>query len=510
MTVLSPTRANEFNFAKRWLALFILAHIILWTLGPLLFRYSLTHDALEGIAWGSQWQWGYNKHPFLAAWLSYGAATLAYTASWPSYLLAQLAVALTFWAVWRLALQFVLPNQALLATLSLEGVLFYNLNSSNFTPDTLQSPLWALLTFCFYRGLTTQAIGSWLWVGALTALCVVTKYQAVLLLLPMLAVILMNAKMRLSFKMSGLYLAVLVCLVLISPHLIWLYQHDFITVKYALTTPAQYSKAPQAWPHLFYPLNFISNSVIFTVFVAVLLWPIYRGPRKVSSLTELQWQFLLTMGLGPWILSLVLCVITGNHFPARWATPYFFLVGIIVLSLVNPTLSAKSLKKFLITVAAFMVLLWSAQFGRLQYLNNHENRGDSALPNILLAQQITALWHEHYHTRLAYIAGSRYLVSALVGYSPDKPTPYFSFNAKESPWISERNVQKKGTIVIIDRDNQYAWDKESSDSYAVEAALKQHFPGLSPPMRLEVPRMSKQGRPIVIWVTFIPPLMVAK
>ena len=498
-------KAQTLSHTKRWLVIFILAHVVLWTLGPVLFRHSLTHDTLEGIAWGSQWQWGYNKHPFLAAWLSYGVSALTHRVGWPHYLLAQLGVAVTFWAVWRLALQFLRPNQALLATLSLEGVLFYNLASGSFTPDTLQSPLWALLALYFYHALKTQSIRAWLPVGVLAALSVVGKYQAALLFLPMFAIILINPETRRSFKTPGFYLAILVGLLCVAPHLIWLYEQDFITARYALETPAQYSTTPHAWPHFFYPFNFIINTIGNTVFLPLLLWPIYRSHKMPSSLTPFQWQFLFILGLGPWIISLLLCILSGNYFPARWMTPYFFLLGVLGVSLINPTLNTHSVKQFLMRVAIFMLLLWSAQFGRLEYLNRHENPADSVYPNIQLAQKVTALWHERYHTRLSYIAGSRYLVSALMAYSPDKPTPYFDFNRKESPWINTRRVRQEGALVVLDKNSQYAWDKESNNPLQVEAALRKHFPALPPPMRLEIPRLSKAGKPIVIWVNFIPP-----
>lgn len=121
--------------------LFILLHTIIWTIGPALLRPTIPHDTLEGITWGLQWQWGYNKHPFLAAWLSAGITQFFNTTGWPVYLLAQLAVSTTFFAVWKLA-KLILPHtHALIAALILEGVLFYNINSFNFTPDTLQVAL---------------------------------------------------------------------------------------------------------------------------------------------------------------------------------------------------------------------------------------------------------------------------------------------------------------------------------------------------------------------------------
>src|SRR5580704_12288122 len=141
--------------------LFIFIHTLIWTHGPSLLSPTLRHDALEGITWGLQWQLGYSKHPFLTAWLCAGVTQLFGATGWPIYLLAQLAVSITFIAVWKLAQQILPPLHALIAALILEGVLFYNINSFNFTPDTLQSPLWALLSLFFYQALTKQTLSHW-------------------------------------------------------------------------------------------------------------------------------------------------------------------------------------------------------------------------------------------------------------------------------------------------------------------------------------------------------------
>ena len=501
-----PNNTQDMTNARQWFALFLIAHLLLWILGPALLRYTLPHDTLEGIAWGSQWQWGYNKHPFLAAWLSYGASILANAPDWPVYILAQLAVVLTFWAVWRLALAFLSPKQALLATLSLEGVFSYNLTSYIFTPDTLQSPLWALLVLFFYRALTTQSILSWLGVGIFAALSIVTKYQAAILFLPMLLLLISSPKTRISFKKPGIYLGIVVGLALITPHLIWLYQHQFITLQYAFGTPVQYSKTPHALPHLFYPANFILSSIGNTFCVGLLLWPIYRSQKSDVRLTPFQWQFLLLLGLGPWFISLILCMTTGTFFPARWATPDFFLLGVLGVCAINPRINKKSYQQFLVSLAIFMGVLWAIKFGMLVYANTHKNDSDAALPNKVFAQKITQLWHERYHTPLPYIAGSRYLVSALAAYSPDRPIPYFGGNDKESPWIDERAVHQQGAIIVLDKNNRYAWDEDSTDSAVrIEKTLRREFSDIPSFIRLESQSMSRAGTPLVIWVSFIAP-----
>ena len=50
------------------LAIFLLVHLIIWTLVPSISNDNLPLDTIEALAWGSNLDWGYNKHPPLSAW----------------------------------------------------------------------------------------------------------------------------------------------------------------------------------------------------------------------------------------------------------------------------------------------------------------------------------------------------------------------------------------------------------------------------------------------------------
>ncbi len=253
--------------------LFISLHTLLWTVGPALTRLSLPHDTLESITWGLQWQLGYHKHPFLTAWLCAGVSQLFATVGWPVYLLAQLAVTVTFIAVWQLAKRLLPSWHALIATLLIEGVLFYNINSDNLTPDTMQSPLWALLSLFFYQALTTQKIWPWLLTALCAALSVCTKYQVVVLLLPMLFFCCINREARASFSKPGIYLAIFTFILLIGPHLWWLAHHHFISLTYAQQSAAYYTHEKTWFSHVQQPFVFLRNSLCNIIGVFILLWP---------------------------------------------------------------------------------------------------------------------------------------------------------------------------------------------------------------------------------------------
>ena len=47
--------------------IFALTHLIIWTSIPSLTNNNLPLDTIEALAWGSNLDWGFNKHPPMSA-----------------------------------------------------------------------------------------------------------------------------------------------------------------------------------------------------------------------------------------------------------------------------------------------------------------------------------------------------------------------------------------------------------------------------------------------------------
>ena len=47
--------------------IFIIVHLALWTITPTIVNQNLPLDTIEALAWGSNLDWGFNKHPPLSA-----------------------------------------------------------------------------------------------------------------------------------------------------------------------------------------------------------------------------------------------------------------------------------------------------------------------------------------------------------------------------------------------------------------------------------------------------------
>ena len=50
--------------------IFVIAHLLIWTLTPTFTNHNLPLDTIEALAWGSNLDWGFNKHPPMSAFLT--------------------------------------------------------------------------------------------------------------------------------------------------------------------------------------------------------------------------------------------------------------------------------------------------------------------------------------------------------------------------------------------------------------------------------------------------------
>jgi len=86
--------------------IFITSHLIIWTLIPTLTNQNLPLDTIEALAWGSNLDWGFNKHPPMSALLVEILYILFGNNDWVYYLLSQICVVLSFFIIWNLSKEF--------------------------------------------------------------------------------------------------------------------------------------------------------------------------------------------------------------------------------------------------------------------------------------------------------------------------------------------------------------------------------------------------------------------
>src|SRR5262249_26367816 len=151
---------------------------------------------------------------------------------WSVYLLSQLLVAVSLWAVWRLARSIVTPLGALISVLVLEGVLFFNYGTPNLFPGLIELPFWALATWSFFRALPVCRSRGRMLLGLCLAGAAYAKYVGAVLAAVMIGFMLVEPRARRRWRTPGPYLCAGLCLLLLAPHLWWAFRHGFQTVEH--------------------------------------------------------------------------------------------------------------------------------------------------------------------------------------------------------------------------------------------------------------------------------------
>ena len=81
--------------------IFITAHLIFWTLVPSITNHNLPLDTIEALAWGSNLDWGFNKHPPMSAFFPEVFYQIFGPQDWAYYLLSQIFVIISFYYVFK-------------------------------------------------------------------------------------------------------------------------------------------------------------------------------------------------------------------------------------------------------------------------------------------------------------------------------------------------------------------------------------------------------------------------
>ncbi len=176
---------NNLKYEKRLFYIFLLVHLVVWV-GVALVRTVLPADSLEGIYWGSLMDFGSQKHPPLAAWITY-LSYIPFKLDFSIYLISQLFIVSGFIFVYKLAKHFLDENKAMLAVIVLEGCWIYSYITGyyGFNPDVVLLFTLPAITYYFYSCMKDNKFSDWLILAILVGLSCLNKYQTGLLVVSM-------------------------------------------------------------------------------------------------------------------------------------------------------------------------------------------------------------------------------------------------------------------------------------------------------------------------------------
>ncbi len=483
--------------ARTTLSFASLLHVILWSALPMLMFYNPPLDMIEGVTWGRLWEWGYEKHPPLAAWITQGLIELVGTPFWKAYfILSPACVALCLLAVWKTARLYMPQEESLLATLLLLGCYYYHFTAPEFNPNMLLLPLWAWFAFVFYHAVMRQKASWWLATAALAGLSMLAKYTSALPLAAAFLMLVFTPEGLKSFKNPWFYLSCVVFIAIIALHLLWALENQFSGLKYLES--ASHKDAYSPLNHVFYPIRFIYSQflALFGLFLAFFIGFGFKLKPKMPHGLGFRAAFPWVMGLAPVVLTLLFSLLTASKIKSMWGTPLWSFSGLLLFLWLQPRLSPKATKR--LTIALLTIYIGFAAAYPLQFTLALHKRGH--FPGNQLSEAVSRLWYAEYASPLPIIGGGQWFAGNVAFFSPDTPKVYDELNPAKSNGLNDKAFLEKGGVILWEADIDNMKDPNNPRLW------KARFPNakILPPLQFAWPSHPHE-MPILLGVALIPP-----
>ena len=333
--------------------IFVISHLILWTLIPSFTNNNLPLDTIEALAWGSNLDWGFNKHPPMSAFAIELFYRIFGSQDWAYYLLSQICVVVSFFVIFKFAEDFFKNKEfCLLSVLLLEGIYFYNYTTPEFNVNVCLMPFWVLTIFYLWKGLKENKTADWLLVGLFAGFGFLSKYLFIYLGLAIdIFLLYMIYKKKIDFKCI---ISIVPFFIVILPHLIWLTQNDYITITYGLHRTVSVDQ--NFINHITHPLIFLVKQIgILIPFLLMILFLVSKFKIKFSF-KDNKLLFLLAINIIPIILVCVTSIIMGAKIRTMWMTPFYLFFGVLLMYIFQNQINLKRLNNFLMVFIFIFIL----------------------------------------------------------------------------------------------------------------------------------------------------------
>jgi len=399
--------------------IFITAHLIFWTLVPTLTNHNLPLDIIEALAWGSNLDWGFNKHPPMSAFFPEVFFQIFGSQDWAYYLLSQIFVIISFYYVFKLSKE-ILKNDllSLISVLLIESIYYYNFTSPEFNVNVCQLPFWSLTVYFSWKIYNNKEVKFFdcFLVGLFAAFGFLSKYLFIYLLasIDLLFVYLIFIKKEKKFDFK--YLITLeVFLIVLVPHLIWLNNNEFITITYGLARSGL--EQSNLIDHIKFPLTFLLKQIGLLIPFLILVWLLIKKIKFKLDLKDKKLLFLLTINILPIILMFLTSVVTGSKIRTMWMTPFYLFFGTLFVYLFQAQINIKKLKVFMVGFI-FLFFLSPILYAYIS-ISKDDKRTDYLGKEIAIKTQYA--WDQQFNTKINVVYGNEWYAGNLSYHLKSRP-----------------------------------------------------------------------------------------
>jgi len=420
--------ANFIRNTNNFFYYFLFAHLILWTLAPSLTNKNLPLDTIEHLAWASNLDWGFDKHPPIVAIVLELFYRIFGSQDWAYYFLSQIFVIISFYVVYKFSKK-IFNNDLLsfLSVLILESIYFYNFTTPEFNVNVCQLPFWTLTVYYFWKIYDCNEIkfNDCFLVALFASFGFLSKYLFIYLLISIFFLFIYLIFIRKLKKFDFKYVIIVeIFLIILVPHLIWLNNNDFITVQYGLQRTGL--EQSEIIDHLKFPIIFLLKQLGILIPFLFLVWLLVKKIRFKFNLNNKKLIFLLFINILPIALMFLTSVITGSKIRTMWMTPFYLFFGTLFIYLLKSQINTKKLNSFMYG----LMILFLVSPILYSYISVTKTNKRTDYEGKEIANLVERRWNKNFYNEIMYVVGDEWHAGNLSYHLSSRPIWYKDLKGK--------------------------------------------------------------------------------
>jgi len=443
---------------KRAVAAILVALVLFWTVFASLSRYNLDihGDMVENFAWGIGWQLGYYKHPPLYSWISAVWLSVFPRTNFFYHMLSMTSVAVATFGMWRISTRFFSPAQQVLLVATVFFLPPLTFLSINYNATSAMAPFWAFTLLCYIRALERRRGLDAFLVGMIGGLAMIAKYHSAVMLLAIFAHSVIDREARPLYLTRLPWLALAGFAVPVAPHVWWLFDTSFMTVRYAA------EQGSGNWGDVLWSAAEFVPAMLLYAAPGFILLAAHRYPHdglplvaedQVRALwSSVEGRALLAAIALPPLFTILLGLVLDAQLSSLWSIPFFVFFPFLMVACLPADLAERYrfVVPLLIIGFSIIALLLAPTMKRYTLAIGRSN---SAVPIDQVAMGVQSKWRAISDQPLRIVAGeSNFLANGVSFYSDDRPYAVQSAQLAITPWVTPQDIERYGAAVVCDSE----------------------------------------------------------
>jgi len=219
-----------------------------------------------------------------------------------------------------------------------------------------------------------------------------------------------------SKKFDFKYLITLeVFIVLLVPHLIWLYNNDFVTILYGLKRTGL--EETGILDHIKNPIIFLFKQIGILIPFFFLIYLLIKKIKFKINLKDKKLLFLIFVNLLPLVLMFSTSVILGSKIRTMWMTPFYLFFGIFFIYLFQSQINIKKINSF---VYGFLFLFFLSPI-LYSYVSISQTDKRTDYPGKEIATKVQLTWSQDFEKEIEFVTGDEWKAGNLSYHLESRP-----------------------------------------------------------------------------------------